>query len=62
MSAPVTITLMKPSASGNAAAASDPKTTSRISATIGKPPASALARSFLESSCMPAQIVGWPAR
>ena len=62
MSAPVTITLTKPSASGSAAAASEPKTTSRIIATIGKPLASALARSSLESSCIPAQIVGCPAR
>ena len=62
MSAPVTMTLTKPSASGSAAAASEPKTTSRIRATIGKPPPSAWARSFLDSSCIPAQIVGWPAR
>ena len=62
MSAPVTITLTKPRVSGSAAAASEPKTTSRISATIGKPPPSALARSSLESSCIPAQIVGCPAR
>ena len=62
ISAPVTITLTKPSASGSTAAASEPKTTSRIRATIGKPPASASARSFLESSCIPAQTVAWPAR
>ena len=62
MSAPVTMTLTKPSASGSAAAASEPKTTSRIRATIGKPLASAWARSRLESSCIPAQIVGCPTR
>ena len=38
----MTSTLTKPSASGSAAAASEPKTTSRIIATIGKPVASAL--------------------
>ncbi len=62
MSAPVTMTLTKPSVSGSTAAASEPKTTSRIRATIGKPPASALARSSFESSCIPAQTVGCPAR
>ena len=37
MSAPVTMTLTNPSASGSAAAASEPKTTRRMIATIGKP-------------------------
>ena len=58
----MTSTLTKPSASGSAAAASEPKTISRIRATIGKPLPSAWERSFLEISCIPAQIVGWPTR
>ena len=62
MPAPVIITLAKPSSSGNAAAASEPKTASRISRTIGKPVASAVSRSFLLRSCMPAQSAVWPTR
>ena len=62
MSAPVTMTLTNPSASGSAAAASEPKTTRRMIATIGKPLISASERSSLENSWNPAQIVGWPAR
>ncbi len=62
MTAPVTITATKPSASGNAAAASEPNAAIRISATIGNPVISALSRSSLESSCSPAQAVGWPTR
>jgi len=58
----VTSTLTKPSASGSAAAASEPKSISRIRAAIGKPLPSALERSSLEISCSPAQIVGWPIR
>ena len=60
MRAPVTITATKPSASGSDAAASEPKTASRISATIGKPITSAFSRSSLESSCRPAHAAGWP--
>jgi hypothetical protein len=62
ISAPVSITLAKPSASGSAAAANEPKTASRISSTIGKPALSAAARSSLVRSCMPAQSACWPTR
>ena len=62
MTAPVTTTLTKPSASGSAAAASEPNTASRISSTIGKPVASAASRSSFESSCMPAHRACWPTR
>ena len=58
MTAPVKATLMNPSASGSVAAASEPKTPSRISSTIGKPVFSADSRSSLERSCMPAQSGG----
>jgi len=47
MSAPVTMTETRPSTSGSAAAASDPKTTRRMSATIGKPTLSAVWRSLV---------------
>ena len=62
IAAPVIATLAKPSASGSAAAASEPKTASRISSTIGKPVVSAEARSSLVRSCMPAQSACWPTR
>ena len=62
ISAPVTSTETKPSASGSAAAASEPKTSSRISSTIGKPADSALARSSLESSCIAAHSAPWPTK
>ena len=62
IAAPVIITLAKPSSSGSAAAASEPKTPSRISSTIGKPVASAVSRSSLLRSCMPAQSAVWPTR
>ncbi len=62
MTAPVIITLAKPSASGSVAAASDPKTASRITRTIGKPIFSALSRSSFVRSCMPAQSACWPTR
>ena len=62
IAAPVIATLAKPSASGSAAAASEPNTASRISSTIGKPTCSADARSFLARSCMPAQSACWPTR
>ena len=60
--APEIITAITPRASGSAAAASDPNTTSRISRTIGKPTASAFSRSSLLRSCMPAQSACWPTR
>ena len=62
MTAPVIITLAKPSASGSAAAASEPNTASRITSTIGKPIFSALSRSSFVRSCMPAQSACWPTR
>ncbi len=62
MAAPVIATLANPSASGSAAAASEPNTASRISRTIGKPIFSALSRSSLVRSCMPAQSACWPTR
>ena len=52
--APVMRTLKTPMISGSEAATSDPKTTSRISSTIGKPVVSARSRSSLERSCIPA--------
>src|SRR5215211_8435961 len=58
IAAPVTATLAKPSASGSAAAASEPNT----ARTIGKPVVSAAARSSLARSCMPAQRACWPTR
>ena len=60
MAAPVMVTEAKPSASGSAAAASDPNTASRISSTIGKPVTSAFSRSSLARSCMPAHRASWP--
>jgi hypothetical protein len=60
MAAPVMATLANPSASGSAAAASEPKTASRITSTTGKPIFSALSRSSLVRSCMPAQSACWP--
>ena len=60
MAAPVMVTEAKPSASGSAAAASEPNTASRISSTIGKPVTSAFSRSSLARSCMPAQSASWP--
>ena len=60
ISAPVTSTETKPSASGSAAAASEPNTSSRISRTIGKPAVSALARSSLDNSCMAPHSAPWP--
>ena len=60
MAAPVMVTEAKPSASGSAAAASDPNTASRISSTIGKPVTSAFSRSSLARSCMPAHSASWP--
>src|SRR4051812_18948745 len=62
MTAPVSATLPKPSASGRLAAASDPKTASRMMKTIGKPVRSAVSRSFLVRSCMPAHSACWPTR
>ena len=56
----MTSTATKPSASGSAAAASEPKTSSRMSRTSGKPAVSALARSSLESSCIAAHSAPWP--
>ena len=58
----MTSTETKPSASGSAAAASEPKTNSRMISTTGKPADSALARSSLESSCIPAHSAPWPTR
>ena len=60
--APVSITDTTPSASGSAAAASEPKTSSSTISTIGSPMNSACSRSCLESSCMPAQSAPWPTR
>ena len=62
ISAPVTSTETKPSASGSVAAASEPKTASRISSTIGKPADSAFARSSLERSCIAAHSAPWPTK
>ncbi len=62
MSAPVTTTAATPSASGSAAAASDPKTTSRTISTIGRPMSSACSRSSFESCWIPAQSALWPTR
>jgi hypothetical protein len=62
MMAPVTTTLAKPSASGRAAAASEPNTASRMSSTTGKPVTSAAARSSFVTSCMPAHSACWPTR
>ena len=58
--APVTVTAATPSASGSAAAASEPNTASRMSSTSGRPTNSASSRSFLDSSCMPAHRPPWP--
>jgi hypothetical protein len=62
MMPPVTTTLAAPSASGRAAAASEPNTMRRISRTTGKPVVSAASRSSFERSCMPAQSACWPTR
>src|SRR3954447_5922460 len=62
IAAPVIATLAKPSASGSAAAASEPKTASRMIATIGKPARSACDKSSFERSCMPAHSACWPTR
>ena len=59
---PVSATLTKPSASGRAAAASEPKTASRMTSTIGKPMRSADSRSSFVSSCMPAQRACCPTK
>ena len=56
----MTSTATKPSASGSAAAASEPKTSRRMSRTSGNPAVSALARSSFESSCIAAQSAPWP--
>ena len=62
ITAPVTNTLAKPSASGSDAAASEPNTASRIRNTIGNPVVSAASRSSFDSSCMPAQSACCPTR
>ncbi len=62
MSPPVTRTETNPSTSGSAAAASEPKTNSKISATIEKPTLSAVCGSLLEISCSPAHSAPWPMR
>ncbi len=62
IAAPVIATLANPSTSGSAAAASEPKTASRISSTIGNPTCSADARSFFARSCIPAHSACWPTR
>ena len=56
----MTSTATKPSASGSAAAASEPKTSSRMIRTSGNPAVSALARSSFESSCIAAHSAPWP--
>ena len=59
IAAPVIITLTKPSASGSAAAASEPKTASRISSTIGKPmPRPRRGRPWSGPACRPRAPAG----
>ena len=59
---PVISTATPPMTSGSAAAANEPKTASRITKMIGKPTRSALARSSLVRSTIPAQSAPWPIR